>query len=408
MRWFLLAFAILSLSCSSQSDGAGVSELSGGSLTAFEQLVTPQLEDCGRYWRVKNQVLASCDVVLTSEIPSILVQSNTLQHRWRYQSEQGWSLNVWLHKLSNGYRISIDGDGKSPMERLQFPIARKYVRSLLEDWGTGQFRQRVMRPNRQVLAPNEQILGPVMFATRKVQTNLPALFNACQSQLRGPANARICVIHFADYSSGEVVLSEAEHHSEVSSVDGKTKLRVIFGAKSGWRGLGPFSLAYMRVENKGSYNEKQFQDLYRAALKKINLPVFSFQVQKIGASPTRSSIFSEQVKGPLEMVDQEWQFSSDACRKNWQLQSYRGFCAIQLFGPQFVLAEQQRIIDTQVSGKEGVIGIVLRATLDGYIVEAFGPDRVVGKFEKVEQYVKKAVNEARREDFRHRVLVLPQ
>ena len=153
MHWILIASALFSLSCSSQSGGA-----EHGPLTAFEQQVTPDLGDCGRHWRVKNQISAGCDVVTTTEIPSVLIQSDTMQHRWIYQSEQGWSLNVWLHKLPNGYRISVDSDGKAPMERLQFPIARKYVRSLLQDWGKNQFRQRVLRPNPQVLGPQEQIL----------------------------------------------------------------------------------------------------------------------------------------------------------------------------------------------------------------------------------------------------------
>jgi hypothetical protein len=226
--------------------------------------------------------------------------------------------------------------------------------------------------------------------------------------MRGPANARICVIQFANYSHGEVVLSQLDHRAEVSSPDGKTMLKLIFAANSGWRGLGPFSLAYMRVENKGPYNEKQFRDLYGAALKKISLPVFSFDVQKIGAVPNRSDLYAESVKGPLEMAEHPWQFSANACREKWQFQSYRGFCQVKLFGPQFVLGESQKIIDKQINGKDGIIGVVLRATLDGYIVEAYGPDRIVGKFEKIEHYVTKAIGDARREDFRHRVLILPQ
>jgi hypothetical protein len=91
-------------------------------------------------------------------------------------------------------------------------------------------------------------------------------------------------------------------------------------------------------------------------------------------------------------------FDASACKNAWlNYSSYAGTCQVSKFTAPYLLENQKVFLQQNVKGREASLLIVFNAFANGYRAEAYGSDKIVGSYNKVEPYLLKALEKFKEE-----------
>jgi len=406
---FVLLLNLLIIKASGQPlEFSGQStEYNMGPLWAFRQNVEIRLNECEKNWRLTSGLTAECVVLQYVSQPTFLIQANRQLTTWSYDSGEAWRLFVEIERLAGGFKVKIVGENKMPTERLKFYIAQKYIRSALAAWGKNQFTQIVMRTAGNAENNSEILLGPIYRTQREVNLSSPQLLNSCIKNLKEGADKSHCVLHFATYRDGEIILSQENLLLSSESANKTKKLVISAVADSGWQNLGPFSLAYVRVDYTGQYNESDFRALFNEAIQRAGRNTFVFEQQKIGAQLNSGAIFTESIVGRLNLSERQVVINTSDCRQQWQKKLVaHGQCNVRSHAPGYLLGEPKPLFNYSINGSAGVGLVIVTPSATGYVADVYGAEALVSSPVLVEKYLKEALNRYKNDSYTsHSLLV---
>jgi hypothetical protein len=377
-----------------------------GPMFGYKKYFQIQMTDCEKNWQIENRYLAICKVKALGAERSFIVSIANVLRSWRYSSGKMWRLTVQVYKLADGYKIQMTGEGDVPADRFQFRVAKKYILSALknekvdgatligegEDLTNKKIEVLVVQPKSST-ADGGTLLGPVNLSRRSIAFKSPAFLKHCISKLaKISSTKRSCVIHFATYREGEVVLSNTYEKSEVQSANGKQTLKLVLTTSPGWMALGPASLVYARVDFSGPYDVNAFNELYTAAAKKIAKSTFQFDFHKIGNTLKKSKLFTETIKGPIRLLGRDINFDFESCGKNWvYVENKNGTCQIQKKWRGYRMSESLFIMQKSVKLSDNTIYLALSLQSQSYNLMAYGSSRLIKSFSTVEPFMRQAI-----------------
>lgn len=391
MRIFFTSIALLTCFISTQALGVEPTLFAPSNqqyLYAYQNSMTPTLQDCEKNWKVISKNSSVCEVNVYNSKSHISLDSRSLIDDWTYYSTQNWYIDLFLSRTASGYKIQVIGSHDTPPEYLNFNIAQKYVASLLTHWGKKSFNNLSMSTS----FLNQNFAGDVWIAKRSVHFSSKELFENCLKQITPENPKQSCMLHFAKNTMGEVALTQNKIVS--SATDGRTEYKLTLASQSGWQNLGSFNMAYYRIDFKGELNLENLFKLHQQALNKIQNEKFEFYVQKIGSKPENSTYFTEQLIEKAQLTQFTWSYNKQLCRANWKYSRGRGFCNVPITQLAYFLETASVKFNTTFKVKNEHAVLYLQTNYNSYTLEVYGSETAVAQFDKLAELIDENLKKA--------------
>jgi hypothetical protein len=327
---------------------------------------------------------------------------------WPYDSGKGWRMTMRSYLTSQGYVISMVGDVKMPADRLQWPVASKYVAKVLDKLKSKTVKTSLLRPANDV-RQDEVVLGPVTIFDRIVPlVNGKAILDFCEPRLATYPGQSVCQLSFLNSANNEVSLSTFSQQSSGKHAGGDS-FRIKMDSAQGWQGGGSFSSANLRLEYVGELkNYKQFRDLYPIAVKTGGIDNFQFRLQRVGSRPLRTKLFYEKAVGSARMVYREFDLDKSRCWAAWSVSNGRGVCQLPLPFRGLRLGESSFLFQKILTlGRDGIY-VSISADHGSYTVEVYGNETLLRDQRRMFAFFDEVTNLLANGLFRDLAMTYPQ
>lgn len=360
-----------------------------GPLFGFQKEFEIRLSDCSAVWKVGPST-AGCEVHLFDRPQAFLVSPTMTLSYWKYREDEGWEISVSIQREVYGYSIQLRGIREPPQDRFQFPIAKKYILAALQE---GQMPSEKSPYSSQLISlkPNRSDgFTPLRFKKRSLDFKSEEFVKELYKRLLPQTEEKkVVLIQFAKYFLGEMIWSQARFEGQ-ANVEKAGGLKISFGAFPVWQLLGASSLAYLRLEYSAEMKYATFSELYKEAVRSIPVQNFSVIVQT--TKSTDNVILKEEDLGLVYLMERKITFDYETCEKTWAQEDERGRCRVDLNWPlSRRMGANKSIIDTQILIGDKSAYLVVTADDKGYWLQVFAEKELLSSFQKVKNFVEKAI-----------------